>query len=65
MTEDKIKTAKECKEEEKATDEDMQAFVSHKLQQTPTGKCFLACIYEKNGSVCSFNVYFSIIFGFI
>lgn len=51
-SEDKMKTANECKEQEKATDEDLQAFTNHKLQQTQTGKCLMACIYEKNGGVC-------------
>lgn len=54
MTEEKIKTAAECKDQEKATDEDVQAFISHKLQQSRSGKCLLACIYEKMGIVCDF-----------
>lgn len=57
MSEDKMKIVDECKEVEKATDEDMQAFVNHKLQQTEAGKCLLACIYEKNGGVCVFSIY--------
>lgn len=44
----------ECKEQEKATDEDMQAFLSHKLVQSHTGKCLVACFYEKDGIVMYF-----------
>lgn len=54
MSEDKMKTAAECKDQEKATDEDVQAFISHKLQQSRSGKCLLACIYEKSGAVSVF-----------
>lgn len=42
-----MKTVNECKEQEKATDEDVQAFLSHKLEQSHAGKCLVACIYEK------------------
>lgn len=52
ISEDKMKIVNECKEQEKATDDDFQAFLSHKLQQTSTGKCLMACIYEKIGGVC-------------
>lgn len=51
-SEEKMKIAKECKEKEKATDDDVQAFLNHKLQQSPTGKCLVACVYEKAGGVC-------------
>lgn len=52
IKEDDLKTATECKEQEKATDEDFQSFLSHKLEQSRPGKCLLACIYEKENVVC-------------
>lgn len=59
LSEDKMTLANECKEKEKATDEDVQIFANHKLQQTSTGKCLVACIYEKYGGVCGLFVKFS------
>lgn len=55
MTDDKMKMVAVCKDQEKATEEDVQAFITHKLQQSRTGKCFLACIYEKVELVRIFN----------
>lgn len=51
MPEEKMKTANECKDKEKATDADVQAFMTHRMPDTPTGKCLAACIYEKLGAV--------------
>lgn len=51
MGDDK-KSFEECKAMEKATDEDVQQFMSKSLQ-TPTAKCFAACAYEKFGVVSS------------
>lgn len=44
-----MKVFKECQEQEKASDDDVQAFKSHKIP--PTAKCLAACIYEKMGGV--------------
>lgn len=41
----------ECKVQEKATDADVQGFLSHKIPQIRTGKCLMACVFEKNGDV--------------
>lgn len=48
-TEERVKELKECQEQEKATDEEIQAFRTHKLP--PSGKCLAACVYEKAGGV--------------
>lgn len=62
MTDDKMKMVAECKEQEKAAEEDVQAFITHKLQQSRTGKCFLACIYEKIETVRLLNHFIRIRF---
>lgn len=41
----------ECKVQEKATDADVQGFLSHKIPQNRSGKCLMACVLEKNGDV--------------
>lgn len=54
----------ECKVTEKATDADVQAFLSHKIPQNRSGKCIMACVFEKNGDVMHF-IYGFMIFKFI
>lgn len=44
----------ECKVEEKATDADVQGFLAHKIPQIRSGKCLMACVFEKNGDVMRF-----------
>lgn len=41
----------ECKVQEKATDADVQGFLSHKIPKNRNGKCLMACVLEKNGDV--------------
>lgn len=48
-SEDRMKVFKECQEQEKASEDDVQAFRSHKIP--PSAKCLAACIYEKSGGV--------------
>lgn len=55
MSEDKMKLLNECKEQEKATDEDVQMFLSQKKPESKGGKCLMACIYEKTGGVSPFS----------
>ncbi|XP_055298616.1 general odorant-binding protein 19d-like [Sitodiplosis mosellana] len=50
-SEEKKKIIDECKAQEKATDDDVQQLMSHKLPNGPNGKCFLACINEKTGVI--------------
>lgn len=44
-----MKIVKECQDQEKASDEDVQAFRNHRI--TPSGKCLVACVNEKIGGV--------------
>lgn len=47
----------QCKFEEKATDADVQGFLKHKIPQNRSGKCLMACVFEKNGDVMrSFSI---------
>lgn len=46
----------ECKVEEKATDDDIKGFLSHKIPQNRSGKCLMACAFEKNGDVMQTNL---------
>lgn len=41
----------ECKVQEKATDADVQGFLSHKIPTNRSGKCLMTCVLEKNGDV--------------
>lgn len=41
----------ECKQQEKASDDDVLQFMNHKIPQGPNAKCFLACVHEKTGIV--------------
>ena len=56
MPEDKMKLLNDCKMQEKATDEDVQMFLGQKRPESRTGKCFMACIYERTppGGVSQF-----------
>lgn len=47
--EEREKLFKDCGEQEKATNEDVQAIRAQKIPAD--GKCLLACVYEKQGSV--------------
>lgn len=48
----------ECKVTEKATDADVQGFLAHKIPQNRSGKCVMACVFEKNGDVMSIALNF-------
>lgn len=51
-SEEKMKFVKECKDHEKATDEDVQSWIKdYTPPTTPTGKCLMACLLEKAGPV--------------
>lgn len=55
IPEDKVKLLNECKMQEKATDEDVHMFLGQKRPQSKSGKCLIACIYEKTGGVCEIH----------
>lgn len=37
--------------QEKATDEDVQMFLNMKKPESKSGKCLMACVYEKTGGI--------------
>lgn len=41
----------ECKNVEKASDDDVRSYLNPRLAQGPRVKCLLACMYEKSGLV--------------
>lgn len=59
MPDDKMKLLNDCKDQEKATDDDVQMFLSQKKPQTKGGKCLIACIYEKKGGVSNYSFIFA------
>lgn len=57
--EDKMKIVNDCKTQEKATDADLQAMKEKKgPPTTPTGKCFVTCLFEKHGAVSTLFTFF-------
>lgn len=62
--EEQKKIFNECKEQEKASEDDIQEFMDYKVPQSPKAKCVLACMHEKSKIVCYFlmNFNFHIIF---
>lgn len=53
-----MKLLNDCKVQEKATEEDVQMFLNQKKPESKSGKCLMACIYEKTGGVSSFLHHF-------
>lgn len=41
----------DCKDKEKASDDDVKTLMDRALPTTPTGKCLLACVHETIGLV--------------
>lgn len=56
--EEKKKVLNECKDQEKATDEDVQNVMNHKIPQGPNSKCLLACMHEQMGIVSLFLLFY-------
>lgn len=47
-----MKLVNECKDQEKASDDDAQAWLKdYSPPSTPAGKCLMACMHEKIGTV--------------
>lgn len=42
----------DCKDKEKATDEDVKTMMARDIPTTRTGKCLIACVHENLGIVC-------------
>lgn len=45
--------SQECKEQEKATDEDVETMIDEKYPDSKEGKCLIACMQEQFGIVSS------------
>lgn len=46
--------SQDCKEKEKATDDDVEKMIEEKYPETKEGKCLVACMQEQFGVVRNF-----------